>query len=186
MRRRIAVVGDKLERGGEILPYDGRGFTFGDAGRQVALIGGFAYCEACKSTGTIAKSGGPRRIRFMGETAADGDVVLCNCATPPSIVATLAGDSWCDDLAETMGVVTSSRKVAGGVPSVVVSGYDEQVRAVGRGAFEGYPYLVETSDGRTISGRLTKDGQLPRIYTDTAGDYSVYWGDEALARQDGA
>jgi hypothetical protein len=186
MRRRIAVVGDKLERGGEILPYDGRGFTFGDARRQVALIGGIAYCEACKSTGAIAKAGGPRRIQFMGETAADGDIVLCNCATPPRIVATLAGNSWCDDLAETKSVAASSRTVSDVVSSAVVSGYDEQVRIVGRSAFEGYPYLVETSDGRTVSGRLANDGKLPRIYTDTAGDYSVYWGDEALAKQDGA
>jgi len=50
MRRRIAVVGDKLEHGGEILPYRGRVFTMG-AGYQAALIGGYAYCEACKSTG---------------------------------------------------------------------------------------------------------------------------------------
>ncbi|HLX01190.1 MAG TPA: PAAR domain-containing protein, partial [Trinickia sp.] len=85
MRRRIAVVGDKLEHGGEILPYSGRGFTIGDAAHQVALIGGSAYCEACRSAGTIAKAGGPRRIEFMGETAADGDVVLCDCAAPPRI-----------------------------------------------------------------------------------------------------
>jgi hypothetical protein len=185
MMRRIAVVGDKLERGGEVLPYDGRGFTFGDAGHQVALIGGFAYCEACKSTGAIAKAGGPKRIEFMGETAADGDVVLCNCATPPRIVATLAGDSWCDDLAETMGVVASSQTVGGDVSSVMMGVYDEQVRAVGGGALEGYPYFIETSDGRVFSGRLGDNGQLPRIHTNSADDYGVYWGDEALARMDG-
>ncbi|WP_414706656.1 PAAR domain-containing protein [Ralstonia sp. UBA689] len=77
--RRIAVVGDSLERGGEIMPYAGPVFTMGDAGHQVALIGGQAYCRACKSTGVIAKAGGPRRIDFMGETAADGDIVLCGC-----------------------------------------------------------------------------------------------------------
>lgn len=106
MMRRIAVVGDKLETGGEILPYSGPGFTIGDAGHQVALIGGTAWCEACKSTGVIAKAGGPRRIDFMGETAADRDIVLCKCPTPPQIVATLSGDSWCDDMVETIGVAT--------------------------------------------------------------------------------
>lgn len=186
MQRRIAVVGDKLEYGGEILPYSGRAFTMGNAGHQAALIGGAAYCEACQSTGTIAKAGGPRRLEFMGETAANGDVVLCDCATPPRIVATLAGESWCDDLAETMGIVTSSKTVGDGVSSVVMGVYDERVQAVGRGAFDGYPYLIETTDGRIVFGRLASDGQLPRVHTDTADEYSVYWGDEALARQEGA
>lgn len=186
MMRRIAVVGDSLERGGRILPYVGPVFTIGDAGRQVALIGGSAYCEACKSTGMIAKAGGPRRIDFMGETAADGDIVLCGCPTPPRIVATLSGESWCDDMAETMGVVASSKTVGGGVASVVAGRFDEQVHATGHGASEGYPYFIETGDGRIFSGRPDRDSHLPRIHTDTTYDYSIYWGDEALAKQDGA
>lgn len=102
MLRRIACVGDKLERGGEILAYSGPVFTFGDA-HQVALIGKTAFCQACKSTGTIAKAGGPTRLNFMGETAADGDIVLCRCPTPPKIVAVISGESWCDDDVETKG-----------------------------------------------------------------------------------
>ncbi|CAB3804686.1 hypothetical protein LMG28614_06057 [Paraburkholderia ultramafica] len=185
MMRRIAVVGDSLERGGEILPYAGPVFTIGDAGRQVALIGGSAYCEACKSTGTILKAGGPRRIDFMGETAIDRDIVLCKCPSPPQIVATLAGESWCDDMAESMGTVASSKTIGGGVASVVIGSYDERVRAIGRGATEGYPYFIETADGGTFSGRLDNDGHLPRLYTDAAADYHVYWGDDALARGKG-
>jgi hypothetical protein len=137
MRRWIAVVGDTRERVGQIPPYAGPVFTMGDAGRQVALIGGAAYYEACKSTGVIAKAGGPRRIDFMGETAADRDIVLCKCATPPHIVATFPGDSWCEDMAEAMSEVVSSKAVGGGVASVVTGAYKEQVRAVGRGASRG-------------------------------------------------
>lgn len=186
MMRRIAVVGDTLERGGQILPYAGPVFTMGDVGHQVALIGGAAYCEACKSTGVIAKAGGPRRIDFMGETAADRDIVLCKCSTPPRIVATLAGDSWCDDMAEATGAVVSGKAVGGGVGSVVMGAYDEQVPAVGHGASEDYPYFIETADGRTFSGRLENSGHLPRVYADMANDYHVYWGDDALARQEGS
>lgn len=40
--RRIACVGDRLERGGSILPYAGPSCTCSDAGHQVALIGGHA------------------------------------------------------------------------------------------------------------------------------------------------
>lgn len=185
MMRRIAVVGDRLEYGGEILPYAGPVFTVGDAGHQVALIGGQAYCEACKSNGIIVKAGGPRRLNFMGETAADRDVVICDCPTPPQIVARLSGDSWCDDMAESIGMVASSRNIDGGVASLAVGTYDEQVKATGRGASEGYPYFIETADGQTFSGWLTKDGNLPRVYADAANDYNVYWGDDALARQEG-
>lgn len=193
MLRRIAVVGDSLEHGGQILPYVGPVFAMGEAGRQVALVGGQAYCAACKRTGVIAKTGGPRRLDFMGETAADGDVVLCGCSTPPRIVATLSGESWCDDMAETLGVVspvtTPSDSVAaaasGGIASVAKDTFDEQVRATESGASEGYPYFIETTDGQVFSGRLDEQGHLPRVHTYTADDYTVYWGDEALAKQGG-
>lgn len=113
MKRRIAVVGDKLEHGGHILPYSGRVFTIGDAGHRVALIGGTAWCAVCKSTGVIAKAGGPRRMNFIGETAADRDIVLCKCPVPQKIFAALAGNSWCDDMAETLGVVTPIPEYSG-------------------------------------------------------------------------
>lgn len=184
--RRIAVVGDKLKGGGRILPYSGAVFTIGDAGHQVALIGGIAYCEVCKSTGVIAKAGGPKRIAFMGETAADGDIVLCKCSIPPHILAELSGESWCGDDAESRGTIASSRTTAGGVSSVVMGAFDEQVSAKGRGAAEGYPYFVETADGRTQSGRLDGTGQLPRIYADSSDEYSVHWGDDALEKQLGS
>jgi hypothetical protein len=184
MMRRIAVVGDELSPGGgQLKGYAGRPAFFN--GHQPALIGGDAYCEVCRSVGIIAKSGGPRRMQFMGEIALDGDIVLCRCAIPPRIHAVLAGEKWYDDLAESKGMVTSSRAVGGGVASVVQGAFDEQVRAMGRGASDGYPYYIETADGRIYSGRLGDDGLLPRIGTGASADeYSVYWGDEALAKQD--
>jgi hypothetical protein len=55
MRRRIAVVGDTLTGGGQILDYEQiTGFRF--HGNKAALIGHKAYCETCKSTGTLAKA----------------------------------------------------------------------------------------------------------------------------------
>lgn len=193
MLRRIAVVGDSLEHGGQILPYTGPVFTIGDAGHQVALIGGQAYCEACRRIGAIAKTGGPRRLDFMGETAADGDIVRCGCSTPPRIVATLAGESWCDDMAETLGAGRPATAVGtrisaaadGSDVSPAKATYDEQVRATESGASEGYPYFIETGDGQVFSGRLDQQGRLPRVCTYGADEYTVYWGDEALAKQDG-
>lgn len=184
MMRRIAVVGDQLgPYGGQVVGYAGRPAFF--HGHQPALIGGKAYCERCKSAGTIAKSGGPRRMQFMGEIALEGDIVVCQCPTPQRIVAVLAGESWYEDMAETTEGGTSGQALADGVGSAVAGDFDEQVRAVGHGASEGYPYLIETAGGRAFFGRLASGGQLPRIFTDSAEDYSVYWGDEALARHDG-
>jgi hypothetical protein len=167
MMRRIAVVGDKLETGGEILPYSGPVFTMGDAGHQVALIGGTAWCEACKSTGVIAKAGGPRRISFMGETAADRDVVICNCHTPPQIIATLSGESWCDDMAETMGSVSEElrRRAAEstegtGIAASIVAQYNERfiLRSTNGQALPHTAYAVQRKSGVFEYGETDADG----------------------------
>lgn len=51
-------------------------------------------------------------------------------------------------------------------------------------SIEGVPYFVETVDGRTFAGRTQPSGLLPRIESPHA--YKVYWGDQALARLEGA
>ncbi|WP_089161234.1 hypothetical protein [Caballeronia sordidicola] len=63
--------------------------------------------------------------------------------------------------------------------------FDEQVRAAASIALDGYPFLIEMVDGRTFAGRVDASGKLPRV-TDDADEYIVYWGDQALARQDEA
>ncbi|MCP3706785.1 hypothetical protein M3I54_07260 [Paraburkholderia sp. CNPSo 3274] len=61
---------------------------------------------------------------------------------------------------------------------------DEQVRAVmARASLAGYPYYIETDSGGAYSGRVDSSGLLPRIATREAERYTVYWGDEALAKQ---
>jgi len=183
MNRRIAVVGDSLSSGGTIQPYSGPPFLV--HGHQAALIGGSAFCDACKSTGAIAKAGGPYRLKFQGEVALDQDIVLCGCSTPPHIMATLAGEAWCSDGITGLGEVVSSRTATGGVASIKKGAYDERVKATEH-ATEGMPYYIETSDGRVQYGRLDTSGQLPRIYTgDNPDEYTVYWGDDALGKQYG-
>ncbi|WP_334041971.1 PAAR domain-containing protein [Burkholderia ambifaria] len=186
MNRRIAVVGDSLSSGGTTNPYSGPPFQV--HGHQAALIGGSAFCTACQSTGIIAKAGGPYRLKFRGEVALDRDIVLCGCSTPPSIVALLAGEAWCDDGLKGLGEVVSSRTTTGGVVSVKKGAFDEQVEARASGdAIEGpeeYPYYIETADGRVHSGVTDTSGELMRIHTgDESGEYTVYWGDEAIAKK---
>ncbi|GJH25433.1 PAAR domain-containing protein [Caballeronia novacaledonica] len=106
MMRRFAVVGDKLSNNGEICDYKGLIFMLG--GHQAALIDGAAYCPICKTTGYIAKEGGPRRMTLgASEIALENDVVVCGCPEHPRIFAKLAGEAWYDDLAENPGVIGS-------------------------------------------------------------------------------
>ncbi|ABX17068.1 PAAR domain-containing protein [Burkholderia multivorans] len=186
MNRRIAVVGDGLSSGGTIAPYGGPRLLV--HGHQAALIGGQAFCAACKTTGIIAKAGGPYRLRFQGEVALEHDIVLCGCSTPPSIVAILAGEAWCDDRLEGLGEVVSSRTSTDGVVSLKKGAFDEQIEAATRdsisGGWENYPYYIETVDGRIYSGVLDARGTLPRVNTgDESHNYTVYWGDEAIAKE---
>lgn len=47
-----------------------------------------------------------------------------------------------------------------------------------------YPYFAITSDGTRYSGRTDLQGNTQRMSTKQAGDISVFWGDEALHKQD--
>ena len=171
MMRRVAVVGDVLLSGGTVLDYpQPNGFTF--HGHKAALVGNAAFCSTCKTKGVIAMSGGTRRLGFGStrDTALDGDVVLCGCKSHPRIVALLAGESWVED-ADT-GITRDS------------TAYDEQIKATHSTVdLAGYPYVIETADGRTYSGHVQADGTLPRISTDSESDYSIVWGDQALAHE---
>ncbi len=65
--------------------------------------------------------------------------------------------------------------------------FDEQVQALGEnGPLTNYPFLIEIADGRRFCGYTFVNGSLPRISTDDdSEEYTVYWGDEALAKRDG-
>jgi len=59
--------------------------------------------------------------------------------------------------------------------------YDEQTKLMAP-PIEGLPYFIETMDGRKFSGRVGAVGLLPRIDTYGEDEYTVLWGDEALAK----
>lgn len=154
--------------------------------RRMALIGDSAWCDACQSIGVIAGGApvpeGRRMLDIVSggrRQAVGGDEVVCRCERPPHIVATY-GRRW-----RIPNVGCHESAGSGVAPSGAPSIYDEQVRCAGHGATNGYPYFIETEDGRTFPGRLENGVRLPRIQTDVASDYSVLWGDEALARHEG-
>ncbi|MFM0111494.1 PAAR domain-containing protein [Paraburkholderia nemoris] len=185
MMRLVLCVGDQPETGGYIEPMS-VGIPNSIKGHPVAFIGSAAFCDACSSVGVIAKAGGPKRRKHCAtEIALEGDILLCKCPTPPRMVAAMQDISRHDDMAKSMGAMISSRTANGGVSSVAMSAYDEQIEAKQGRLFEGYPYFIETEDGRVVSGRLDSGCLLPRVYTEASGKYKVFWGDEALAKQQG-
>jgi hypothetical protein len=154
--------------------------------RPLAFIGDSAFCSACKSVGVIvggAGLDGQRRLLDVREgrrQAVGGDQIACKCQVPPRIIAR-HGRKW---MIHDRG--NAIQQISHNTPLESKPVYDEKVRAVGRGATAGYPYFLETADGRTEAGRLDDSRSLVRIFTDTAEDYTAYWGDEALAKQAGA
>ena len=182
MMRLLLCVGDEPQTGGYTVNSNTR--PFGVSGHPAAIIGGHAYCNACKSMGLIAKAGGPRRINHTPhEIALDGDILLCKCPEPPHMIARMQSTFRHEDMSGRLGTVASARTASGGVSSIAIGSYDERVQ-VGRAAsFEGYAYFIETTDGRVFSGRVDSARLLPRINTEDSESYSIYWGDEALAKQ---
>jgi hypothetical protein len=168
MRRRIAVVGDTLDGGGEIADYQ-QALGFRARGHKVALIGGMAYCDVCKSTGAIAKAGGPRRPfnRSVREAALDGDIVRCHCATPRQIGAALALETWHDDLVE---CYTES----GTGPEC----YDEQFTLLARRqrALPATYYTLRYSCGSLVHGVTDSASRTTRHRTHGAQPVALYLG----------
>jgi hypothetical protein len=78
--------------------------------------------------------------------------------------------------------ITAAALASGAVTTPDDEGdYDEQAQ-LGMGITDGTPYFIETTDGRTFSGRVGADGLPPRVETYGADEYGIVWGDEALAK----
>jgi hypothetical protein len=179
MKRRIAVVGDTLSCGGEVLDYvQGTGFRF--HGHKAALLGKEAFCLTCKSTGILAKAGGPYRLQYetTHHVALDGDIVLCQCSTPPRITASLAGESWCED----RDYEYARRVELDGEHAAQVEyahqRHDEQFALVdaAHNVVPDTPYTVFLPSGERIHGMTDSRGRTRRYQTDSAQSIKIYLG----------
>ena len=180
------VEGDPLDNGnGRVLTGSDYCLIDDDKGqsRRQTHLGQLAHCGVCNSSGPIVAAAGIRDSlrgydeRLRAFEAVGGDKVLCKCERHPRVVACYARSVIYVDEGRTAPVVARSATQSSGT-------YDEQVTARLRGAsVQGYPYLIEMSDGQTVCGRSDSNGRLPRIYTDSADAYAIYWGDEALGHE---
>jgi hypothetical protein len=182
MMRRFAVVGDKLNNDGEISHYTGMEFTIGDFGRQVALIGGAAYCPVCKATGYIVRNGGPGRMTLgSDEIALDKDWVVCGCPEHPQIVAMLAGEAWYEDVGGSFGTL-ETRAAAGDngyisapFASNSFSGFDDRFRLLDNETKEplaSFEYAIERANGEIEYGVTDESGHT-HLLSSTANAESI-------------
>ncbi|CAN7200538.1 PAAR domain-containing protein [Trinickia sp. LjRoot230] len=175
MRKAAIRHGDPTTTGGLVMAFSS---TIHDEGKKVALSGDEASCGNCKGAFKIFGTG--RGMSEKGrDVVVDGDLVLCPCKKNRVIVGRNPG-IFLETRTEAAGAGSGGAPMQAGDRI-----YDEQVAVASSAALEGYPYLIEAIDGRTIAGRLDSNGRLPRVYSDASGAYSVHWGDEALAKQEG-
>lgn len=181
MRRTAVRNGDRTTTGGFVIAVSS---TIFDNGKHVAIDGDEATCGNCK--GAFRIIGSAKRMSCHGrKIVLNGDPVLCPCGRNNVI----AGDDSMIFYEEDNTSTSLAASIdAQPPPPTVPPRFDEKIKCTARAStLAGYPYYVETADGRTYSGRINDSDSLPRIDTRAAADdYVVYWGDEAIAKQYGA
>jgi uncharacterized Zn-binding protein involved in type VI secretion len=154
-------------------------------GLAVAVEGDLIDCPSCGIQGAI-QTVQPRLIdTFDGkQVALSDDLCICRCNPPPKLVANQHLECQTFTLADVEAAAQAAERAGGqrmAASQVPRETHDERPRLVAS-SIDGIPYFIETADGRIFSGRTGADGLLPRVATQEAAEYVVYWGDEALAR----
>ena len=181
--RHNLVQGDKTTSNGVVVGANDARIT--QMGVPLALEGDAVWCPACKTRGHILCVGPRHSNSFHGrKDALDGDLCICQCEPPPRLIHSMTGMSH---------VLTHEELIAQGFAQHPVQSnfkgeagdYDEAVLLSSYGqaaSLAGLPFFIETTDGRRFSGRLDAAGMMPRIATESLGNYEIFWGDDALAR----
>ncbi|MGA9919354.1 MAG: PAAR domain-containing protein [Paraburkholderia sp.] len=181
MRKAAVRDGDLTTTGGRVI---GTSTGYTDHSKKLALDGDVATCSNCKGTHRIFGTG--KGISDRGRNVVvDGDSVLCPCGKNRAIVGSNPG-YFLNSSPGSPSASNAAAAIESTSSSLATSTFDEQVRVAAPGAArKDYPYFIKTADGQTSYGRTDADGNLPRIEAQEAIDYTVYWGDAALAKQDG-
>lgn len=194
----IIRMGDPTNHGGKVVEGSPTDICHG---KPISFIGHKVSCPKCKGIFPIVE--GVQTTTFYGKGVA---VAGMKTACGASLIATQFTDivEWSTGAsgssaaaAEKKTDAPAKRVAAGGAPTSDSSGnraksadhtedqtlYNEQPQLPARVA-DGVPYLIITPDGQKLSGKVDASGKLPRVSTDAEADYTVYWGDEALARME--
>ncbi len=177
-------LGDRTSHGGVVM----EGFMDDtDDGVPLCGLGHIVSCPRHPGLQRIAE--GEASFTIMGvPLALEGMLTTCGAVLIASSQSFIVEEQSRIGIASTPGF--SQDNVSGSWQRQAVAGWpaddslhDEQTR-LSSPAVDGIPYYIETTDGRSFSGRADASGQLPRVFTAEAEDYRVYWGDEALARME--
>lgn len=174
----MIVLGDKTDHGGEVIEASGVTDTHG---KYIARIGDRVTCPKKGHGGTTVIVSGDMTMVIDGKAVAfHGCKTACGATLISSqMVTTVAAGGG----AGASGIGAVQAPLGGAADSVLADllvDFDEQAQLPVH--TEGLPYRIETSDGRVMKGSVGADGKLPRVGTLSVDEYSVYWGDEALAR----
>lgn len=181
MSRPVIVVGDRTSHGGVVLT----GSPFSDIdGKGIARIGDKVTCPQ-KGHGSVTTivTGDLTDMIDGSPVARHGDKTACGAMLISSQVLTYV-DEGSSSGQGASSAPAAAASLAGNETEEQPKPYDEQTKLVAP-PIEGVPYYIETKDGRTFSGRVGKDGLLPRVGTDSTDEYTVLWGDGALAKTNG-
>ncbi len=169
-------------------------------GKPIAYIGHKVHCPKCKGDFPIVE--GVLTATFYGKgVAVAGMKTSCGATLIASqftdTIEWSSGSSGSNAAKRSAAVarVTAAQLASGALPPRTAANeaatrqatekFDEKPQLQDE-AIEGIPYWIETKDGRMFSGRATVEGTLPRIETYGEEEYTVYWGDDALAKMEGA
>jgi|SRR5471030_1014510 len=167
-------------------------------GKPISYIGHKVYCPKCRGTfpiveGVMSASFYGKGVAVAGMKTSCGAILIASQFTDTiewsggAAAATAAQQSTAAVAIASLasGMLASRASGDDGLSQQASDRFDEKSQLHGQ-MISGVPYFIETSDGRTFAGRAMVDGMLPRIETYDQEEYTVYWGDDALEKIEGA
>lgn len=174
-------LGDPTSHGGQVVSATSNFVMFD---KQVARIGdsvkcpkkGHGVCTIVEGDPTWTIDG--RNVALEGHKTSCGAVLI---STLPNVMRNYQGIG---KASSGTGIASAASGAATVAQKNSAKQYDEMGQLEGEGNTDliGLPYFIEVFDGRTFDGRVGEDGKMPRIFTEIEDEFTVYWGDEALAK----
>ena len=186
MSRPVIVTGDRTGHGGVVI----EGAPLTDThGKSIARVGDRVTCPKEGHGGvTIIATGDSTLIIDGRPVARHGDTTSCGAMLLSSQAVTYTQDGAAAGPSDGGESGSSPEGSTEAATAPVRFGWDEQVKLAVSGdtaIMVGLPWFIRTADGRTFSGRLGDDGQLPRIDTIAEDSYEAFGGDDALEKMQG-
>lgn len=180
MKRFFCLKGDKTTAGGTLT----EGIEcFVVSNLSIGFHGASVFCAACGTTGHILCIEPRLDITLPNGKmpAAHGDLCLCKCNPPPTLIASQSVFSMTVGGASTAAAAASAAAaVAGAVAATTIStmaNYDEQFRLL---TGDGTPvantrYKIVSASGAFITGTTDAQGKTSRVTTASAEALQIYW-----------